>query len=195
MTHPPRGSFCLCMQLRLVGVLLTSLVLGACGAPRAPLAPVESAEAVYLRSRELVVPVKGVEPDALRDSFNAARSGGRVHQAVDIMAKKGTPVLAADDGFVLRVSRNDLGGKVIYLSDPKRRLVYYYAHLDTQRRGLREGDRVRRGDRIGTVGYTGNATKDAPHLHFQVFRMGPPERWWEGAVLDPLPNLLRAGSN
>lgn len=183
------------MRLRHIGVFLSTLALAACGAPRAPIAPREAPETAYLRSRELIIPVKGIESDELRDTFGAARSGGRTHQAIDIMAKKGTPVLAADDGYVLRVGRNDLGGKVIYLSDPKKRLVYYYAHLDTQRRGLSEGDRVRRGDRIGTVGYTGNATKDAPHLHFQVFRMGPPERWWEGAVLDPLPNLLRAGGN
>lgn len=183
------------MKLRSLGVLLSAFLVGACGASRAPVAPLEGPGVAYLRSRELVIPVKGVASHELRDSFNAARSGGRVHQAIDIMAKKGTPVLAADDGFVLRVGQNALGGKVIYLSDPKRRLVYYYAHLDTQRRGLAVGDRVKRGQRIGTVGHTGNATADAPHLHFQIFRMGPSERWWEGPVLDPLPHLLRAGGN
>ncbi|MFM8909715.1 MAG: M23 family peptidase, partial [Gemmatimonadota bacterium] len=80
------------MRTPRLGMLLVSLALAACGAPRAPIAPREAPEAAYLRSRELIIPVKGVESDELRDSFGAARSGGRIHQAVDIMAKKGTPV-------------------------------------------------------------------------------------------------------
>ena len=150
------------------------------------------AELGYLRERTLLIPVVGVHPDALRNTYDDPRSGGRIHQAIDILAPMGTPVRAADNGYVLRVGENTLGGKVIFLSDPARRLVYYYAHLDTQNPGLRVGQPISRGDRIGTVGHTGNATADAPHLHFQVMVMGPTPRWWDGQPLNPFPTLRRA---
>jgi murein DD-endopeptidase MepM/ murein hydrolase activator NlpD len=150
-----------------------------------------SPEESYLSSRALIIPVKGVKPSQLQDSFKAARSGGRTHEAIDIMAKRGTPVLAADDGYVLRIASNRLGGKVVFLTDPDRTLVYYYAHLDRQQRGLRVGQRIRQGDQIGTVGHTGNAIPSAPHLHFQIMAMGANGRWWEGPSLNPYPALRR----
>lgn len=170
------------------------MLLTACGSSRAQMADTAavSPEETYLRSRTLIVPVQGVKPNQLQDSFSATRSGGRTHLAIDIMAKRGTPVLAADDGFVLRVATNRLGGKVVFLTDPERTLVYYYAHLDRQQRGLRVGQRIRQGDQIGTVGHTGNAVPSAPHLHFQIMAMGSNGRWWEGPSLNPYPALRRA---
>lgn len=175
-------------------LFFVALLLTACGSSRAQMADTSavSPEETYLRSRTLIVPVKGVRPNQLQDSFNAARSGGRTHLAIDIMAKRGTPVIAADDGFVLRISSNRLGGKVVFLTDPERTLVYYYAHLDRQERGLRVGQRIRQGDQIGTVGHTGNAVPSAPHLHFQIMAMGSNGRWWEGPSLNPYPALRRA---
>lgn len=182
-----------------VAILATALLAGCLSRPFPETAPGRGpgpvsarSESGYLRERTLLIPVAGVRPEALRDSYEAPRSGGRIHQAIDILAPKGTPVRAADDGYVLRVGENTLGGKVVFLSDPERRLVYYYAHLDTQDPDLRVGRRVSRGDPVGTVGHTGNATADAPHLHFQVMEMGPPSRWWDGRPLDPLPTLRRA---
>lgn len=174
-------------------ILLLCVVLAACGAPRPDTRARPLTDADYLRSRDLMVPVHGVRRGDLRDTYNAPRSGGRAHLALDILAKKGTRVLAADDGYVLRITRNDLGGKVIYLTDEHRRFVYYYAHLDEWKYGLAEGQRVRRGQLIGSVGTTGNAPRDAPHLHFQLMRMGPGRQYWSGEPINPIPYLRRTG--
>lgn len=172
--------------------LAAVLVLGsACGAARSPGRPLTDSE--YLRSRELMVPVHGVPRRRLRDTYSAPRSGGRAHLALDVMAKKGTRVLAVDDGFILRIGENELGGRTIYLSDPARRFVYYYAHLDKWAYGLKEGQRVSRGQLIGSVGTTGNAPKDAPHLHFQLMRMGSGRQWWNGEPINPIPYLRKKG--
>ncbi len=143
-----------------------------------------------LRSRGLAIPVDGVLPGQISDTFFAARDGARVHNAVDIMARKGTPVLSADDGTVLKVGTNNLGGNVIWAFDPSHRWVYYYAHLDRFRPGLREGQTLARGDVIGYVGTTGNAPKDAPHLHFQVLRMIDGRRYSDGSPINPIPFFL-----
>jgi murein DD-endopeptidase MepM/ murein hydrolase activator NlpD len=174
-------------------VTLLALVLfgSACGAVRSGGRPPTEGE--YLRSRELMVPVHGVSRRQLRDTYSAPRSGGRAHLALDVMAKKGTRVLAVDDGVVLRIGENELGGRIIYLSDPERRFVYYYAHLDKWAYGLKEGQRVSRGQLIGSVGTTGNAPKDAPHLHFQLLRMGSGRQWWSGEPLNPIPYLRKKG--
>ncbi|MCX5765519.1 MAG: M23 family metallopeptidase [Gemmatimonadetes bacterium] len=140
-----------------------------------------------LRSRGLAVPVEGVPAGQIADTFLAARDGARVHNAVDIMARKGTPVLSADDGTILKVGTNTLGGNVIWAFDPSHRWVYYYAHLDHFRAGIREGQALARGDVIGYVGTTGNAPKDAPHLHFQLLRLIDGKHYSEGAPLNPLP--------
>ncbi len=179
--------------MRALALLLGSLLLVACagGRPDPGARPMTDAE--YLRSRDLMIPVHGVKRSQLRDTFSAPRSGGRAHLAIDIMAKKGTRVLAADDGYILRIVRNELGGKTLYLTDPARRVVYYYAHLDEWRYGLAEGQKVHRGQLIGSVGTTGNASKDAPHLHFQVMRYGPGRQYWNGEPINPLPHLRRTG--
>jgi murein DD-endopeptidase MepM/ murein hydrolase activator NlpD len=150
-------------------------------------------DAVRLRARGLAVPVLGVYPDQIPDSYNAGRSGGRTHNAVDILAPRGTPVLSADDGQVARLSRNALGGITVYAFDPGRRFVYYYAHLDRYRAGLAEGMRLAKGEVIGYVGTTGNAPPGTPHLHFQVMRVGEGRQWWAGSPLDPRPYFVTGG--
>jgi murein DD-endopeptidase MepM/ murein hydrolase activator NlpD len=137
----------------------------------------------YLSSRELMVPVDGVRVAAVPDNFSAGR-GGREHNAHDIMARRGTNVLAADDGRVIRLANNALGGLTIYATDPNERLVYYYAHLDGYEAGLTAGARIRKGDVIGFVGSTGNASPSAPHLHFQVARLTDIDRHWDGIPVD-----------
>lgn len=183
MTRLFRG---LARSLLLFGVV-------ACGLPLES-APRPYTQDEYLRSRELMVPVQGVSSRQLRDTYSAPRGGGRAHLALDIMSEKGTRVLAADDGFILRIADSDLGGRTLYLSDPERRVVYYYAHLDKRVYGLEEGQRVKRGQLIATVGTTGNAPKDAPHLHFQLLQMGSGKQWWNGAPINPLPYLKQKGN-
>jgi murein DD-endopeptidase MepM/ murein hydrolase activator NlpD len=175
--------------------LVPALVLGALTTGCLPggRAPRELTDAEYLRSRELMVPVHGFAPRQLRDTYNAARSGGRAHRALDIMARKGTRVLSADDGVVLRVGSNPLGGKIIYIADPLGRFVHYYAHLDKIVWPLKEGQRVKRGELIGSVGTTGNAPKDAPHLHYQLLRLQRGTPYWNGLPVNPIPYLRRKG--
>ena len=120
----------------------------------------------------LLVPVEGVLPTDLDDTFTARRSGGRTHRAIDIMAPRGTPVLAVSDGEITRIHRNRLGGNVLYLRSHGGAYDFYYAHLDTYADGLEVGQTVRQGDVLGTVGNTGNARRTPPHLHFQVLRQG-----------------------
>jgi peptidoglycan LD-endopeptidase LytH len=137
----------------------------------------------------LTVPVAGVKPSDLTRQFDEHRSGGRSHRAIDILAPRGTPVLAANDGHIERLLRNRLGGNTIYQRDPAKGFVYYYAHLQRYRAGLSEGDDVRRGEVIGYVGTTGNAPPATPHLHFAIHRVGPDERWWQGEPIDPFDEL------
>jgi peptidoglycan LD-endopeptidase LytH len=140
--------------------------------------------------RRLLFPVPGVDPRSLTDTFSDTRSGGRRHEAQDIMAPRGTPVLAVDEGNVVKLFTSKQGGLTVYQFDDSRTWCYYYAHLDSYAPGLREGMLLRRGDRIGSVGSTGDVSADAPHLHFAVSRLGPEKRWWEGTPLDAFP-LLR----
>ena len=153
-----------------------------------------AAAARALEARRLMVPVAGARAARIPDSFHERRSGGRIHQAVDILAPRGTPVLSADDGRVIRLSRSSLGGITVYAVDGEERFVYYYAHLDRYRDGLAEGTKVAKGEVIGYVGTTGNAPKDTPHLHFQVMRLDDPARWWDGTPLDPRPYFALDGA-
>ena len=177
-------------------------VLTACaGGSHAPTAPrptvpppsalgVAEEDVAYLRERALAVPVAGVRARELRSSFDAPRDGGaRYHAALDIMAPRGTPVLSADEGRVWKIRSNGLGGLTVYATDPRERFVYYYAHLDRYVPGLVEGQRRLKGDTLGSVGTTGNAPANAPHLHFQVSRIAAPGQWWGGTPLDPTPLL------
>jgi murein DD-endopeptidase MepM/ murein hydrolase activator NlpD len=156
----------------------------ASGAPR-------SAEA-ELAARSLIIPVEGVDPSRVRDSYTASR-GGRTHDAVDIMAPRGTPVIAADNGTIFKLRQNQAGGITIYQLDPEERFVYYYAHLDRYEAGLVEGMTIHQGDVLGFVGTTGNAPKDMPHLHFQVMLYRGRGQYWGGEPINPHPYLTRAG--
>jgi murein DD-endopeptidase MepM/ murein hydrolase activator NlpD len=144
-----------------------------------------------LARRPLEVPVVGIAPSSLADHYEQRR-GDRQHEAIDILAPKGTPVVAVDDGKVVKLFNSKPGGLTVYQYDPEGRLAYYYAHLDRYADGLREGADVKRGQVIGYVGITGNANPATPHLHFAVFRLGTPPKWWEGEPVNPYPALSRA---
>lgn len=139
----------------------------------------------YVRSRKLELPVAGIHSSQLSNSFDEPRDGSRRHRAIDILAPRGTPVLAADDGRVLRVSWNSAGGNTVYATDVDSRIVYYYAHLDHYRDNLVAGVTLTKGDTIGFVGTTGNAPKDIPHLHFQIMRMPHDGKYWNGEPINP----------
>ncbi len=141
----------------------------------------------------LMVPVAGVDPDGVPDTFFSTRSGGRVHQASDILAPRGTPVVSAEEGTVRRVGQNRLGGNMIYVTDPSERFVFYYAHLDRYAVGLFAGQRVHRGQVLGYVGTTGNAPPGSPHLHFQLMRRRPDGSLYGGPPIDARPYLLLPG--
>ncbi len=161
-----------------------------------PAAPLALSDEEYLYARSLMVPVDGVRPEKVPDTYWQSRDdGARVHQAIDILAKRNTPVLSADSGTVLRLSKNTLGGITIYATDPEKRFVFYYAHLDHYAAGLYEGKPVAQGEVIGYVGTTGNAPKNTPHLHFQVMRFVDARQWWNGPPFDPRPFLAQSGDS
>lgn len=137
----------------------------------------------------LIVPVRGVSLGQLSNTFEDARSDGRVHNALDIMAPKGTPVLAAADGPVEKLFDSKQGGSTLYQFDPGGNYAYYYAHLDAYALGIAEGKLLRQGELVGYVGSTGNASPESPHLHFAVFLLGPEKQWWKGTAINPYPLL------
>jgi peptidoglycan LD-endopeptidase LytH len=157
--------------------------------PVSRFAPSATTADATLVSHDLILPVAGVSADALQDSFDAPREGGRLHHAIDIMAPRGTPVLSADDGRVLRLSSNTLGGITVYTVDRSGQFVYYYAHLEGYKPGLVAGNLLAKGDTIGYVGTTGDAPENLPHLHFQILRMPPDGKYWDGEAIDPFPLL------
>jgi murein DD-endopeptidase MepM/ murein hydrolase activator NlpD len=138
----------------------------------------------------LLIPVRGIRPEQLRDSYQDARSGGRVHNAIDIMAPAGTPVLAAADGTIHRLRTGGLGGITIYQIGADGRTMYYYAHLQRYAAGIRDGTPVRRGQVIAYVGDTGNAGPGNYHLHFSVGRLPDPQRYWDSQNVNPYPLLV-----
>jgi len=139
-----------------------------------------------LLAQRLVIPVAGVEASSLRSMFDQARGGGsRVHEAIDLLAPRGTPVVAALDGRVVKLFTSAAGGLTIYQFDPAEQFCYYYAHLDRYVPNLAEGQLVTRGQVIGYVGTTGNAPPDTPHLHFAILKLGPEKEWWGGDPIDP----------
>lgn len=156
-------------------------------APPPPAAPARPAAA----TGAYVLPVEGVRPDQLTDTFSQARGGGaRVHDAIDIMAPRGTPVVAAVGGTVEKLFTSKAGGLTVYVRSPDRRTITYYAHLDAYAPGLREGQVLKAGDPIGTVGFSGNANPSAPHLHFAIMQTTPDSDWWEPATaINPYPIL------
>jgi murein DD-endopeptidase MepM/ murein hydrolase activator NlpD len=176
---------------------LVAALLGLCTACAAAPRPLQGYAAAsdhdYLRSRWLMVPVEGVRASDVPDTYRAARGGGRTHNATDILAKRGTPVIASDDGRIIRLARNDAGGLTVYATDPAERFIFYYAHLDRYHDGIAEGMKLAKGQVIGYVGTTGNAPEDTPHLHFQAMRARDVRRWWEGDPVDVRPYLVEEG--
>jgi peptidoglycan LD-endopeptidase LytH len=159
-------------------------------APIATTGSAANADAVdTLRDRDLAMPVDGVDGGDLRDTFSDSRGGGRAHEAIDIMAPRHTAVRAVDDGVIQKLFTSAAGGLTIYQFEPSGTFTYYYAHLDRYAPELREGQQVRRGDVIGYVGSTGNASPNAPHLHFAIFRQTPEHQWWKGEPVNPYPVL------
>lgn len=152
-------------------------------------APVASASDELLLTRHIVLPVAGADMSKVEDSFSEPRDGGRVHRAIDILAPRGTPILSADDGKILRMTTNSLGGISMYTVDSENRLVYYYAHMDHYNDAMSPGRTIAKGDTLGYVGTTGNAPKDTPHLHFQVMRWPADGKYWNGDPIDPYEAL------
>ena len=157
---------------------------------RTGIIPKTAPEAKDLESRALTIPVQGIASDKLVRSFHDRRSGGREHEALDILAPRNTPVVAVEDGVVAKLFTSKAGGLTLYQFDPGKEYCYYYAHLERYADGLKEGDQVHRGQVLGYVGTSGNAPKDTPHLHFAVFRLSPEKQWWQGTPIDPF-DILR----
>ena len=162
----------------------------AAAVPRTPTPVADRQDIETLITKRLTVPVSGVGPTQLVDTFAQARDeGARPHDAIDILVPRGTPVVAVEDGRIAKLFTSKPGGLTIYQFDPTERFAYYYAHLDRYADGIAEGQIVKRGTLIGFVGFTGNAIESAPHLHFAIFRLGPEKRWWEGVALNPYQPL------
>ncbi len=155
----------------------------------APLSPASAEPAAGL-----AIPVAGIAPDDLFDTYTDARGQGRVHNAIDIMAPRGVPVLAAAPGHVIRLFESERGGLTIYQLDPDGETVYYYAHLDGYQPGLEAGQTVQRGDTLGTVGDSGNAAPGNTHLHFAMWVVADSTQFWEGEPINPYPLLAGRGA-
>jgi murein DD-endopeptidase MepM/ murein hydrolase activator NlpD len=150
-----------------------------------------------LSQRALSMPIRGLTRHDIQDTFKQSRAGGKAHEATDILAPRGTPVLAMEDGVIQKLFLSKPGGLTIYEFDHESIFCYYYAHLERYRDGLREGMQVHRGEVIGYVGTTGNASGGTPHLHLAIFKLLPEKRWWQGTAIDPYPllmNLLKSGT-
>ena len=167
-------------------VVAASAIAAGASLPREPVDV--AAGKVTLASRSLEFPVKGHQ-GGLRDTFDERR-GNVAHEALDILAPRGTPVVAVDDGTVAKLFKSVPGGLTIYQFDPSGKLAYYYAHLDRYAPGVKQGEKVRRGQVIGYVGSTGNARADAPHLHFTVYALPPGKQWWRGVAINAYGKLM-----
>lgn len=155
------------------------------GAPAGVPAPMP-----LLAKGALLIPVQGIEPSALRNTYDEQRGGGsRTHEALDIPAQRGTPVLSSTGGRVLKLFDSKAGGKMVYAADSSERFILMYAHLDAYAPGLADGQPLRRGQVLGTVGTTGNAPPSVPHLHFAIARSNNVKEWWKGAPVNPYPLL------
>jgi murein DD-endopeptidase MepM/ murein hydrolase activator NlpD len=145
-----------------------------------------------LMGRDLVFPVRGIDPKTVADTFTAPRGASRLHNAVDIMAARGTPVVAAAAGTIQQLGTGGAGGIAVYEIDESGKYAYYYAHLDRLAPGLAEGQAVAKGDVIGYVGSTGNAPEGAPHLHFAIYEVGDAPSRWGGRPINPFPLWRKA---
>ena len=161
------------------------------GDTRTDMLPMLASDSAYFRQHPLMVPVEGVKPSSLTDTFHEARSGGRIHMATDILAMRGTPVLAAAPGRVIKLANGGAGGITIYVADASGRYVEYYAHLTGYAPNVKEGLQVEEGDVIAFVGTTGNAPANTPHLHFQVMRSDA--NYWSGTPIDVRGFITKPG--
>jgi uncharacterized membrane protein len=144
-----------------------------------------------LLTREITMPLDGVDRTKLHSNFDERRGGGtRQHQALDIMAPRGTPIRSAAKGRVLKLFRSANGGLMVYAADSSERFILMYAHLDAYASGLTDSTLLARGQLIGYVGSTGNASPTAPHLHFAIARSADVKRWSKGKPIDPFPVLI-----
>jgi len=183
MSHPQATPTVLRSPARLI---LLTLALVALPAPSiAQSTGVTRVAHEPLRDRRLLIPVHGMSAGQLRDTYTQSRSGGRAHDAIDIHAPRGTPVVAVTDGVIRKLHSGALGGLSLYQMDDDGTTRYYYAHLDGYAEGMTEGRRVRRGEVIGYVGDTGNAQPGDYHLHFSIAILDNPSRWWEGRNVNP----------
>lgn len=148
-------------------------------------------DSAYFRARPLMVPVEGVEPRSLRNTYHEARNGGRIHMATDILAMRGTPVLAASDGRIIKLANGGAGGITLYIADASGRYLHYYGHLEGYAPDVKEGLEVKEGQVIGFVGTTGNAPPNTPHLHYQVMRSD--KNYWNGTPIDVRPFITKPG--
>ncbi len=148
-----------------------------------------AADAAAKPSGKLLIPVEGIKLAQLSDNFDQPRGKERHHEALDIVAPKGTKVIAATDGKVVKLFNSKPGGLTVYQFDPTEKYAYYYAHLDRYADGIKEGTVLKRGDLVGYVGTTGNANLDTPHLHFAVVELTPKKEWWKGTPVNPYPML------
>jgi murein DD-endopeptidase MepM/ murein hydrolase activator NlpD len=158
---------------------------------RLDMRPMLGSDSAYFRTHPLMVPVEGIDPRELTDTFHEPRSGGRIHMATDILAMRGTPVLAAANGRIIKLANGGAGGITIYIADASGRYVHYYAHLMGYAPNVMEGLEVREGDVIGFVGTTGNAPPNTPHLHFQVMRSDA--NYWNGTPIDIRSFITKPG--
>jgi murein DD-endopeptidase MepM/ murein hydrolase activator NlpD len=161
-------------------------------APAASVSVIKEVPAESALARSLIMPVVGVVYSALHDNFSERRGGGRMHEALDMMAPRGTPVVSATDGRLLKLHLSKAGGLMVYAADAKDQFILMYAHLDRYADGLVEGAPVHKGQLLGYVGTTGNASANAPHLHFAIARGEPSVHWWKGVAVDPYPLLANA---
>lgn len=160
------------------------------GVPEGPQQPLEgNLDSSFVGTLKLVIPVAGVKPDQLLDTFTDSRSEGRFHDAIDIMAPAGTPVIAAVDGEIVRLLQSERGGITIYQLSSDKKLVFYYAHLQRYADGIAVGKFVRQGEVIAFVGDSGNAGAGNYHLHFSVSIVTDPKRYWEGTNINVYPLL------
>jgi peptidoglycan LD-endopeptidase LytH len=154
-----------------------------------PLAPtpaaVTTSDVALPLANQLLIPVAGIHASALRDTYNEARGLERHHEAIDILAPKGTQVLAVADGTVAKLFNSKPGGLTVYQFDTSETFAYYYAHLDRYAANVKEGMSLKRGDLVGYVGTSGNADPGTPHLHFAMFALGAEKQWWKGSPINP----------
>ena len=176
-------------SILIVAAVMPTLASNAASAePSSSALPADTSKTTALselRNKRLVFPVLGFSIERTKDSFRDRRGESRRHNAIDILAPRGTPVVSADSGRILKLYRNAIGGLMVYASDAEGRYIYSYAHLDRYRRGLREGAPIARGDTLGFVGTTGNAPPNTPHLHFAILRSNNIKRWSRGTPVNP----------